>query len=387
MALVVVCGPIANKWRHGGMAWVPLSYLRGFEQLGFETFFLEQLAAEPCTDRDGNPVPFEDSAALAAFRDVTVAAGIEGRAALVHGDGPEVAGGLSGELADVVASADLVVNISGHLASEELRRASHRTAYVDLDPGYTQFWSAHGTPGHRLEGHDVYFTVGANVGVPGCPIPTEDIRWIPTRPPVVLADWPVVDAAEPSRFTTVSSWRGAFGRIVDGDRTYGLKVHEFRRFVELPQRASATFEVALDIHPADGKDLELLKQHGWEVVRPEEAVPGHAEFRRYVQGSGAEFSVAQGIYVQTSSGWFSDRSVRYLASGKPVLLQDTGLGWSLPVGEGLLAFTTLEEAVGGVRELERDHDRHARAARALAEEFFDSDVVLRRMLEDAGVSP
>ena len=387
MALVVVSGPIANKWRNGGMAWVALSYLRGFERLGFDTFFIEQLPVELCTDADGNPVPFEDCAPLRYFEKVVRDMGVSGRAALVCGEGPRVGGANYGDVVGIAAAADFVVNISGHLSAEALRRACRRTAYVDLDPGYTQFWDAQGLRGHRLEGHDAYFTVGANIGRQGCPIPTGDIRWIPTLPPVVLDDWPVVMEAEPRGFTTVGSWRGGFGPVTDGARTYGLKVHEFRKFVELPERTDAAFEVALDIHPADGTDLDLLRRHGWAVVRPDAVAPGPVEFRRYVQGSWAEFSVAQGIYVETSSGWFSDRSVRYLASGKPVLVQDTGFGRSLPVGEGLLAFRSLEEAVAGVREIERDHDRHAKAARAVAEEHFDSDGVLRRMLDDAGVSP
>jgi hypothetical protein len=239
-----------------------------------------------------------------------------------------------------------------------------------------------GNPFARLEGHHVYFTVGENIGNDRCPIPTDGIEWRAVPPPVVLTDWP---RAEPGgAFTTVGAWRGAFGPVEYGGRTYGLKVHEFRKVIDLPRRvAEAEFEIALDIHAGDAADRDALIEHGWRLRDPRKAVPGPIEFRRYVQGSGAEFSVAQGVYVDTESGWFSDRTVRYLASGKPALVQDTGFSRNYPVGEGLIGFRTLDEAVAGARLITADWERHAKAARQLAEERFDSDRVLTRFLEEA----
>ena len=151
--------------------------------------------------------------------------------------------------------------------------------------------------------------------------------------------------------------------------------------------AGGSFELALDIHPADSRDRDLLVRHGWRLVDPRRVARGPSEFRRYVQDSGAEFSVAQGMYVDTYSGWVSDRTVRYLASGKPALVQSTGFERTLPVGEGLVTFRTLDEAVGGAGEIASDNERHSKAARAIAEEYFDSDRVLSRMLEEVEVSP
>src|SRR5262249_23574882 len=162
-------------------------------------------------------------------------------------------------------------------------------------PGYTQIWHSRGSSWARLAGHDAYFTIGSNIGRPDCSIPAHGIRWIPTLPPTVLDEWPVADLPERERFTTVASWRGPYGRVVDGERTYGLKAHAFREYADLPRRVPVTFEVALDIHPGDRRDREMLLDRGWRVVDPAAAVGGPFEFRRYVQGSLSEFSVAQGI--------------------------------------------------------------------------------------------
>ncbi len=163
-----------------------------------------------------------------------------------------------------------------------------------------------------------------------------------------------------------------------------MKVHEFRKLIELPRAAPGTFEVALGIDVADDADRRRLLEHGWRLVDPGLAARPDG-FRRYVQGSGAEFSVAQGVYVATGCGWFSDRSVRYLASGKPVLVQETGFSAGLPVGKGLVPFTDLDSAVQGAQDIVADYAGHCRAARALAEEHFAAEVVLPRFLEDADV--
>ena len=387
MTTIVVSGAVANKYRNGGAVWTRLSWILGFRQLGFPVVFLEQLDQAGCVDASGAPAHFEQSASLAYFRQIVEHFDLAGSAALIYDGGAEVWGMPYAELLDLAESADLLVNITGHLTHAPLLRRLRRKAYVDLDPGYTQFWHAAGNPGPHLAGHDVYITVGENIGLPTCSIPTDDIPWRPIRQPVVLEHWPVSTEGNPGRFTTVASWRGPYGRVEHEGRTFGLKAHEVRKFVEIPGHAAQTFEIALDIHPADAKDLDLLHRHGWQVVDPRVVAPDPMAFRRYVQTSGAEFSVAQGIYVETGSGWFSDRTVRYLASGKPALVQDTGFSRNYPVGEGLLAFRTLAEAVTGAERIAQDYERHCRAARSLAETYFDSAIVLGRLLDEAGIAP
>jgi len=291
------------------------------------------------------------------------------------------------DLFEIAEAADLLINISGHLAWEALLRRFRRKAYIDIDPGFTQYWHAAGSPGAKLAGHDYYFTIGENIGTSACDIPTGGLRWRRTRQPVVLEQWPVSAEGRPDRFTTVASWRGPYGSIQHRGKTLGLKVHEFRKFIALPQQSPQTFEIALNIHPADERDLELLRRYGWRLIDPKAAVPDPLSFRRYVQTSGAEFSVAQGIYVDTESGWFSDRTVRYLASGKPALVQDTGFSRNYPTGEGLVAFRTLEEAAKGAEQIVRDYEKHCQAAHAIAADYFDSDRVLGRLLEEVGVAP
>ena len=387
MTIVVVAGAVANKPFNGGAAWTRLSWALGLKRLGFQVSFVEQIDPANCRDAAGASADFETSANRLYFERVMADFGLAGSAALVCGDGEQFHGLSGAELQDLAEAAGLLVNITGHLAWPDVFSHFHRKAYIDLDPGYTQFWNVCGNNGPRLPGHDLYFTVGENVGTAACSIPTGDIRWRPVRQPVVLEHWPVtgVGAAGPDRFTTVASWCGSYGPISHNGVTYGPKAHEFRKFLGLPEVARQTFEIALDIDPADSADLDRLHAHGWRIVDPRTVAGDPDTFRCYVQASAAEFSTAQGIYVQTDSGWVGDRTVRYLASGKPALVQDTGFSRNYPTGVGLVPFRTFEQAVAGAEHIGCDYEWHARAARELAEAYFDSDKVLTRFVEECGL--
>jgi hypothetical protein len=373
MTVVVVAGALANKPGQSGEAWVKLSWTRGLQRLGIEVWFVEQLADSMAGDER----------APAWFRGVTERFDLAERAALIEG-GASIVGPSVDELVGVAAEATLV-NISGHLTLPGLFDSFRRRVMVDIDPGFTQFWHEEGLEGANVAGHDAYFTIGERIGRDDCPIPTAGIDWQPVRQPVVLEDWPLVEVGEGDRFTTIATWRGPFGPVEHGGRRYGLKVHEFRKFVELPRRSPQRFEIALDYHPADQGDVDALREHGWGIADPQVVAGDPDAMRAYIQGSGAEFSAAQGMYVDTACGWFSDRSVRYLASGKPVLVQDTGFSHTLPVGQGLLAFTTLEQAVLGAEAIANRYAEHCAAARKLAEEHFESDRVLGPFCEQAGI--
>lgn len=383
MTTIMVSSVIANKPFNGGNAWAVLSWVLGLRRLGFRVCLVEQIAAESCVDHAGAVTSFERSVNRAYFAAVVGRYGLTGSSALVYGDGEQVFGMSMAELRDTADAAGLLVNITGHLRLAPLLRRFRRRAYVDFDPGFTQFWHAQGSTGPHLDGHDVYFTVGENIGVAGCDIPTCGVGWRPVRQPVVLEHWSASETGDRGRLTTVASWRGAYGPVTYGGRTFGSKAHEFRKLIDLPSRVQQTLELALDIHPAEERDLAMLSRHGWRLVEPRAVASDPDRYFRYVQGSGGEFSTAQGIYVDTESGWFSDRTVKYLASGRPALVQDTGFSRNLPVGEGLVAFRTLDQAVAGAERIARDYDQHCHAARALAEEYFHSDVVLGRFLDEA----
>jgi len=373
MRPVFVAGALANKPGSGGEAWVRLSWIRGLQQLGFDVWFVEQL----------NGAVAIDSPQVDWFRAVTTRFGLGERAALLDPGGSIVGPDLDDLLA--VAPEASLVNISGHLRPSRLFDAFACRVMIDIDPGFTQFWHAEGLAGANVEGHDLFFTIGELIGTPDCPVPVGEVDWRPVRQPVVLADWPVQAAPPAPSFTTIGTWRGPFGSIEHGGRTYGLKVHEFRKFIELPRRSPHRFELALDIHPGDEGDLSALREHRWEVTDPHRVAADPDGFRAYVQGSGAEFSVAQGVYVDTGCGWFSDRTARYLASGRPALVQDTGFSQTMPVGEGLVAFRTMEEAVAGAADIMDRYEEHSRAARRIAEEHLAADVVLERFCAEAGI--
>lgn len=372
-AIAIVGGALANKPLNGGEAWVRLSWVLGLRRLGFRVFFVEEIAREHCS-----------AEAVAYFDSVSHDFGLTGSASLVS-DGRTLCGPTLEEVLNAAADAELLVNLSGNLTLPALLRACKRRIYVDLDPGFTQLWHAAGQL-PELAAHDLHFTVGERIGKPDCAIPALDIQWRSIPPPVVLDEWPVV-RSEPGRYTTVASWRGPYGPIEHAGRTLGLKAHEFRRVIDLPRRSPHTFELALDIDQDDQDDLDALSAYGWRVVDPKAVAADPSSFRSYIQGSSGEFSVAKGVYVGTGCGWFSDRTVRYLASGKPALVQDTGFSRSYPTGEGLVAFRTLDEAVERAAQIVAAYDDHCAAARRLAEEHFDSDKVLGRFLEEVGARP
>jgi hypothetical protein len=387
MPTAIVSGALANKPFNGGEAWVRLSWILGLARLGFDVHFVEQISSEACVDDAGRPAEFGDSANRAYFDSVIAAFGLQSQAGLLC-DGGEQCHGLDlSELTEAAAGADVLFDISGHLTIEPLRRGPRTSVYVDLDPGFTQAWHADGSLGFQLGGHDRYVTVGLNVGGRAWPIPAEGIEWLPTLPPVVLGEWEGQPSpTEPVRFTTVATWRSPYGAVqIEGRRT-NLKHHQMRRMIELPERVDgAVFEIALDIHPDDSADLEALRAHGWQVVEPRQVAASPQAYREYVRLSGAEFSVAQGVYAEAGSGWLSDRTGAYLACGRPALVQDTGLADTLPLGEGLLSFASLDQAIAEAERIATDPIAHSEAARRFAEEHLDSDLVLGRLLSAVGV--
>lgn len=384
MRTIIVSGAVANKHRHGGSVWVRMSWVEGLRSLGFDVVFVEELSDGAAVDTAGRPTAPGRSANADVFDSAMATFGLTDSSALLGEDGNSLRGLAAGELAERFRSADLLVNISGHLRRRELLELPRCRAFIDLDPGYTQLWHAEGRD-VGLGGHDLHFTVGANIGTVRCALPTGGLAWQAIRQPVVLDRWPVVDRAF-TRYTTVGSWRGAYGPLSWRGRSYGAKAHEFRRLEDVPLRSGLPFEIALDLDPTDAADARRLCAGGWRLVEPGLAASTDG-FAGYVRGSGAEFSAAQGIYVHARTGWCSDRTVRYLASGRPALVQDTGQGDTLAVGDGLLTFATADEAVARAREIVADYPSHCAAARKLAVQSFSPRSALAPLLQAAGIEP
>ena len=234
----------------------------------------------------------------------------------------------------------------------------------------------------NLRGHDVHVTVGLNLGAPDCPLPTCGIEWQTTLPPIVLGEWTPTVPAGPA-YTTVGDWRG-YSPVEWRGVWYGQKAEEFMRIIGLPRRVPVPLELCLAIHP-DEPDYAQLGANGWRLVAPRQHCATPDTYRDYIRRSRGEFTVVKHGYAAGRTGWFSDRSACYLAAGRPVIVQDTGLAAHLPTGMGLLTFTDLDSAADALRRVEQDYEQHASAARAFAREHLDARRVLGRLGQLAGL--
>lgn len=373
-----VAASIAQRPGYGGHACAFLQFVWGLAELGYQPLLIDRLSDEMALGEDGLPSHRSKETSIRWFVDLMDAAGLDGSYSLLL-DGGETVGMTRAEVRESIAAAPALINVMGFLQEEDLLEAADKRVFLDVDPGFPHIWSELGLA-EPFAGHDRFVTVGANIGRPGCLVPTCGLEWVAIRPPVCLERWPAAAESPRAAFRSVGSWRGPYGPVEYKGRVMGLRVHEFRKFFELPERIQAPFEVALDIDPADVADRESLAAHGWRLTDPAAAAGSLAGYQRFVQDAAAEIGIAKNIYVETDSGWFSDRSACFLASGRPVLAQDTGFGKDLPVGEGLISFRSLDEAVAGAEAILGDQRRHSRAARALAEEFFDARKVLGGLL-------
>jgi hypothetical protein len=364
----------------GGATWAVLQYVLGFRSLGHEVLFVEPVKAASIRPAGAALAESENAG---YFRSVAKHFGLDGVAALLLEGTRTTVGCSYGQLSAAAQEAEVLFNISGMLTDEKLTECIPVRVYLDLDPAFIQLWHAVSGIDMHFAGHTHFVTVGQAIGKPDCTVPTCGLSWLPTLPPVVLEYWPLGAAVRYDGLTTVGNWRG-YGSVDHDGRFFGQKAHSWRQFVDLPRRAKEKLMPALAIHSGEIPDLEALHSHGWHLLDPVQVADTPEHYQQFVQSSWAELGIAKSGYVVSRCGWFSDRSACYLASGRPVLAQDTGFSQFLATGAGLLAFRTMDEAVAGAGALRRDYARHARAARALAEEFFDSDKVLARLLDRIG---
>jgi hypothetical protein len=377
---IVVSGMIAGDPHQGGAVWAVLQYVLGLRALGHDVFLVEPIAATALRPAGGS---LASSVNAAFFRDTVNAFGLGEHAALLRQDTRETVGLGFSALLEAASGCDLLINISGMLTDFRILEVIPRRLYLDLDPAFNQLWHAVDGIDMRFDAHTHFATVGLAIGAPGCEVPTCGRTWLPTLQPVVLSEWPTAPDCPDAAWTTLGNWRG-YGSIHHRGVLYGQKAHSFRRLIELPRRTRARIRVALAIHPGEVNDLEALRVHGWEVDDPIRSAGTPGAYRDFIGRSKGELGIAKSGYVEAQCGWFSDRSVCYLASGRPVVAQDTGFGRFLPTGDGLLAFRTVEEAVGAIDTVEADYPTHRRRARDIAEEYFRAERVLDRLLDLVG---
>jgi hypothetical protein len=361
---ILVSGMLAGDPHQGGATWAVLQYVLGLRRLGHDVWVVE---------------PVHELAPVSAryFADVVRTFRLEGRAALLDPFGQTV-GVERATLVEAARGADALINVAGMLRDPRLTEPVPARVYLDLDPGFTQHWAAEGID-MGFDGHTHFFTVGLKIGSDTCAVPTCGREWLHTVPPIVLERWPVAGNIRFDGFTTVGNWRSYGTLHVDGVR-YGLRAHSVRALIDLPQRTRDLVMPALAIDPAETDDLRALAANGWRLLSAEQLAGTPARYRDFIQSSTAELGIAKEGYVVSRCGWFSDRSACYLASGRPVLLQDTGFDVHLPTGAGLLSYTSVDEAAAGIEAIRGEYERHRRIARELAVDLLDSDKVLGWML-------
>jgi hypothetical protein len=386
VARIVLAGYLV---RHpvGGYAWQAAHYLLGLRRLGHDAWLYEDTgyyaqAWNPATGEHGERYEHGIDVAGAFLGRL----GLGDRWVFVDSGRGTEHGPAAGRAATLLREADLLVNLAGVNRIPPERRGGRPAVYVDLDPAYTQIRAEEGDPalGALLDEHRHLFTLGENIGTARSPVPTAGRTWHPTRQPLVLELW--ADAGPPGpAYTTVGTW-DARGRDVRfrGETYAWRKRTEWLRCLDLPARTGARFELAMDVARIPG-DLALLEAHGWRVVDPLSVSVDPWRYRDYLRASRGEFTVAKDVNVRLRSGWFSDRAACYLAAGRPVVEQDTGFGDVLPLGPGLHAFRTLEEAAAAVREIEADYARASAHAAAVAREHFAAERVLGALLRVAGL--
>lgn len=382
MSTVVVSSyNVASFPDGGGHFWVYMQYIQALRRAGCEVVWLEQF---------NPPVrhPKADAAALSTFRHRVRTFGLEGSVLLYVADGD----GTSRRWLDVSASmaettlrrADLMLNF--HYAIDpSLLALPRRTALVDIDPGLLQHWI--GTNRLAVPPHDTYLTIGETVGSPTALFPNCGVEWIHFHPPVCLDLWP--DSYDPTSaaFTTVATWWSDSWITVE-ERGWEVwyentKRISFLTFADLPRHTSQPLELALYLADSDDEERRLLETSGWRVRHSRDVAGSPERYRSYIQRSRGEFSCAKPSCVRFQNAWVSDRTVCYLASGKPVVIQHTGPSSCLPDGEGVFRFTTVPEAAEAIDAVNADYQRHCRAARDLAETYFDAEKVMERVLNAA----
>jgi len=379
MTRIVVTGYMIRHPVAGNMLAF-FQYLAGLQRLGHQVSYLEESGWDnACYNPQTQCYGDDPSFGIAALEKLMSAFGVKLPVMYVNRSNGNIVGGSRQQLEKMLSDAELLLNIGGVCALPEFELA-HRRALIDMDPLFTQLGKF---AGEDVATYDSHFSYGTNIGRPDCSIPVGEINWQPVVPPVIPDFWNQRRNEDSARlsctaYTTICNWN-AYGSVDHDGEHYGQKDEEFLRLIELPEHVPVRLELAL---AGAGKEIAAqFMNAGWHV-RDAAGVSNELEpYRNYIQDSRAEFSAAKHAYVETRSGWFSDRSVCYLASGRPIVVQDTGIGHWLETGEGVLTFSDTMQAAECIKRVEADYSMHALRATEIAHEVFGYKTVLPSLLE------
>ena len=367
-----------------GVTYQFLHYLIGLRRLGYDPYYVED-SGRWVYDPRLNDLSPDASANIEAVLPALKEHGFGDRWAF-RGKYPDgkCYGMSETQIESLYREADGFLNVTGAQELREEHRAITRRIYVESDPFASQVKVAKGDAGviAALAAHDTLFTFGENLGAPDCDVPIEKFKWLPTRQPVALELWTAAPVGGPT-FNTITTWHNK-GKNIEWheDTWYWTKDREFEKFLDLPSRRSVQIELAATV---DDNVKNLLKTHGWQQISSIGVSRDIVGYRNYIQHSRGEFTVARDQYVRPKTGWFSDRSACYLASGRPVITQETGFSKFLPTGKGLFGFKTMDDIVTALDAIETDYEGNCRAAREIAAEYFAAEKVLGSLLERAGL--
>ena len=385
MSTVVISPHSATKFLdRAGNFWVYLQYALGLQAVGCDVHWLERLEP-PGPGWEGVDASLTEQTRLLA--ETLSRFGISNKPILYTSESergepfrPTYIGVTAGEAEKTFKRAELLLNFHQQIHPELLAQV-RRTALVDIDPGLLQYWISSGQL--QVPDHDVYFTIGETVGTPAATFPDCGIDWVHIPPPVFLGQWPFSPRSDAAPFTTVSSWHG-HEYILEGDGFWdNNKRVSWLRFIELPKLTDQPLELATFFGHKDASDRLDLERNGWRVRHAPDVADTAERYRSYVQSSRGEISCAKPSCMRFQNAWISDRTLCYLASGKPAVVQDTGPSSNLPDGSGLHRFSTAEEAAAAIGAVNAAYDRNCRAAREIAESLFDATRVATRILERA----
>jgi hypothetical protein len=375
----------AGQMPLAGIAWQAAQYLVALEKLGYEAWYIEDSGANPYDPRVESVMMDCDynvaylSRAMERFgfgKRWAYFCGVDGTH---HGHSRETVSKLFGE-------ADALINLCGSHRLEERHLNCPVRILIDTDPGYQQINYAKGDQAERayIDAHTHFFTYGANIGRTDCPIPLSGVAWRPTRPPVDMELWPAAEG-EPECLTSIASWDNRGKDIEYAGSTYLWSKHvNFLKFLDIPgNRRDTCFRMA--IQPPNEPIRAEVEGAGWRLVDPRSISADVDDYRRFIASSRGEFTVAKDIYVRTNSGWFSDRSVCYLASGRPVVTMRTGFDRLCPAGDGFFDFATHDEALAAIDTIAGNYAHHSQAAREIAREYFSGAKIVGALLAEAGL--